>query len=578
MTASALSTPAAAADHRRAAPTDLFWVLWTCAAALPWLLPAHLPPWPTFDAELIAAAALLAAAGWALWAVRGRWQVDALAAGFVLAACVPPLQALCGLLAFPAEAALASLYLTGFALALLVARHAEEAAPGRLIEALLASLALAALLSTGMALCQWLNVDIAGALVAGLPAGGRPAANVGQINNLATLLAWGLVALWWAYAHRKLGAAVGTLGAAFLLLGLALTQSRTGLLAAALLGAAAWFQAPQGAQPRPSRAAVLGLALWLAILVFAVGPMGAWLLDAGGRSLQDQVSPGKRPEIWRLAFEAIAQHPWIGQGWNQGVPAHVALAERFPALHVTVQHMHNLVLDLMLWNGVPLALLMIAGLVLWFRQQWRGRLSQDQRLLLLALGVFVLHAMLELPHVLAFFLVPVALMMGTLAAWRPARTLLRLPRPAVGVLVALHALALVLMFADYRRIEEDARAARFRAARIGFIPAPPAPEVHLLAGLQDAMTQLRQEPERGLSDAQLAAWRKAVVRYPSFGSLIRYARAAALRGEVDEAQWALRTLCLLDSEASCAQAQRHWQALIGEGFPELEKVAFPTPR
>ena len=75
----------------------------------------------------------------------------------------------------------------------------------------------------------------------------------------------------------------------------------------------------------------------------------------------------------------------------------------------------------MLWNGVPLGLSLVGGLGLWFWHQLRGISTPTHLLLLLGVGVFLLHAMLELPHAYAFFLLPVALMIGTASALRPCR-------------------------------------------------------------------------------------------------------------------------------------------------------------
>ena len=87
-------------------------------------------------------------------------------------------------------------------------------------------------------------------------------------------------------------------------------------------------------------------------------------------------------------------------------------AADYPALGVAVQHAHNLVLDLVLWNGVPLGLLLVGALAWWAWRQVRDAQTAQQRLLLLALGLLLLHALLELPHLYAFFLLPAAAMAG----------------------------------------------------------------------------------------------------------------------------------------------------------------------
>ena len=210
------------------------------------------------------------------------------------------LQATSGLFVFPGEGLLIGFYILGFALTMAVARRAEEVAPMRLADALFAGLTIAALLSAGMALYQWLGLDTLGVMVAPALPGGRPVANVGQPNNLSTLLVWGVVGLWWGHSRQRLGGGAAVMGAAFLLLGVALTQSRTGWLAVALLGVTAVL-GRRVLRTGPQAPALVALALWFVCLVLALEPLGHALMRDAPLSLGGQVASGKRPAIWMMA-------------------------------------------------------------------------------------------------------------------------------------------------------------------------------------------------------------------------------------------------------------------------------------
>lgn len=556
-------------------PTGLGWALWAVALSMPWLLPIHTPPWSTFYNDAMMAAVMLPMAAWVLWASRRGWRLDILAAGFAGAALVPLLQALGHLVTFPAEAVLISLYLSAFALTLLVARHGQDAAPFRLIEGLFAGVGVAALLSAGIALCQWLEVDSRALLLAQIPLGERPIGNVGHPNNLSTLLAWGLVAFWWAHSRRRIGPVVATLAAAFLLVGMALTQSRTGWLAVVLIGVAA-VVGRRALRTSNQAPVMIGLALWFVFVVLSLDPLANLLLHAPPRSLSEQMAAGGRPVIWRLTFDAISQHPWLGYGWNQSLRAHVGMVAQYP-LHVGIGHAHNVVLDLIMWNGLPLAALMVGGLCLWFRHMLRGELSAEQALVLIALAVFVLHAMLELPHTYGFFLLPAAVMMGTLNALRPLPTLVHLPRLFVALVVLVYAGLLVVIFNDYGQIKGGIDSARLRAARIGTAAPAAVPEVHVLRLLQDAFDTLRTEPRRGMPLQDLARMKATVTRYPVHAGLFRYAQASALNGRPDEARWAFEVLCGMNPVDTCEAAVKGWAEVAAEGYPEMNAVPMPTP-
>ncbi|MBE0474930.1 O-antigen ligase family protein [Rhodoferax sp.] len=553
--------------------TGFGWICLAIVLSLPWLIPVHTEPLPTLYSEVAAGLAVVPLALWVLIMARGRLALDVLSLGFALAALIPLMQAMGGLFLFPAEAPVISLYLVGFALTVMVARRTEEDAPGRVPDALFAGLVIAALASTAFALAQWIRLDW-GPLLAAIPGGGvRAVANVGQPNMLSSLLVWGLVGLWWFNFHRRIGGGVTLFSAAFLLIGVASTQSRTGWLAIGLLLAAA-LVVPASLGASRQRAAVLGLGTWFVLLVL-VWPMATSLVDAGdARSLNAQLAIGLRPEIWTMMVDGIRHQPWLGYGWNQGQLVQLGELPNYANIKGGVQHAHNLVLDLMVWNGVPLGLGFAALLGAWFWWQLRRITTFSQVLLMLALSTFMLHAMLELPHCKTFFLVPAALMMGTLNARSGLPVVLQVPRLLIALCVAILAWVLVLTWIDYRRIEVDLQAYRMRMAWSGIRPAPPAPTIYILGGLQDALVNLRIEPRAGMDLNELERLRVTTNRYPIESALFKYAKAAASNGKPVDAQESLTRWCLLFPKDRCNVARTAWTEFLAE-HPEIGNVPFP---
>ncbi len=561
-------------------------MLWALASALPWLLPGRANPWPTFYAEALAAAVLLPVGLWAfaMPADRGARSalgqgvgVDAAVIGLLVIALVPLLQASAGMLVFAAEAWVASLYLAAMATAVAAAQRAERLVPGRLADALFAGLALAAAASTAIAIAQWLRIDTAGLLIAPPIAGGRPAANVGQPNNLATLLAWGVVAAWWLQRRGRLDGRLALALAAWLLFGIALTQSRTGWVAVALIVAVAW-SARGVLDSRRHLYWLLALAAGFVLAVLLLGSDLAGGPAQGARSLDQQLSSGKRPDIWRLALAGILERPWLGWGWNQGTLAHSALADAFPTLQVAVGPAHNIALDLLLWVGVPLGLAILVGVACWLRQQLGGVMTAERTLLLLALAVFGAHAMLELPHLYAFFLLPAAVMAGTLLATRPAPWFVDLPRVVpVGVVVVL-GLLLAAAVVDYGRIEQFYMSQRLRDARIGSSAPAPTPEVHLLAGVRSALLTIRTDPQPGMTPEAISDLDRAARRYPTARTQFKSAQAYALNGRQEEARAVWRRLFAMHPRHESEAALAVWRELAAMRFPEMAAVEPLAPR
>lgn len=552
---------------------NVCWILLAVSLSAPWLIPIHTDPWPTLYSEVAAGMVLLPLAVWVLVACRERLSLDILAIGFALAASVPLLQAIYGLFLFPAEAPVVSLYLAGFAVVVAVARRAEEAAPGRLPEALFAGLIIAALISTALALAQWLRLDW-GPLLAAIPDGSaRTVANVGQANELSTLVVWGLVGLWWAFLHRRIGGAVSVLAAAFLLIGVASTQSRTGWLAVSLLLISA-ITLPARLESSRHRPAFILLGLWFVTLV-AVWPAATRLIGGEALSLDAQLMVGLRPKIWAMMLDGIGHQPWFGYGWNQGRLVQLGELPNYAELKIGVQHAHNFVLDLMVWNGIPLGLSFTAALGIWLWWQLRRARTAAQVLLILALLIFMLHAMLELPHCKAFFLMPAALMMGMLNARSGLPVVFQMPRVAAGLGVTALAGVLVLTGVDYRRIESDLQAYRMRMAWNGIQPVPPAPAIYILGGLQSALVNLRIEPQAGMDVEVLERLRITAMRYPIEPVLFKYAKAAALNGQPEAAQESLNRWCLLFAKERCDVARSAWAEFKNE-HPEIEFLSFPS--
>ena len=549
------------------------WPIWTVLASATWLLPTHAAPWPTVYAEGLIAASLLTIAFWLLWTRKPVWRVDWLATGFALSLLVPLLQAFGSQFLYAGEAPLVGLYLIGIASAIVIGRAAEESTPGRLADALFASLLIAGLVSTGMALAQWLSVDPIGALLAPMPFQDRPVANVGQPNNLATMLVWSLLAVWRMHWRRQVAGACAVLAAAFLLVGVMLTQSRAGFLQVMLIAAVALF-ARRTLRTSAQWPAWTGLLLWFLACYLLLEPLTRAWTEQIARPMLNTDSPRERLTLLQVDFAAIAAHPWTGWGWNQNVVAHVALAERFP-MHGVVGNAHNLVLDLLIWNGVPLGALMTCGLLWWCGTTVKKLERGDDLLLALALGTFSVHTMLELPHVLAFFLVPASLIVGTLNARVRAPTLLRLPRRAVGVGLVAWAVMFATLYVEYVRIETEEVDAAVLAAWPGTPRPPVAPRALLLGALQDSLHDLRTEPRRGMHVDALAKFRRAVTRYPRRGALFRYAEAAAVNGAPQDARWALERLCDLHPAEACAAAASDWSLTTRTRYPELATVAVP---
>lgn len=541
--------------------------------ALGWLVPNHYPPWVSFHSEAVAAAGfgLLGAAA----LVRGpkpvAWPAAALAALALTA--VPIAQALFGKVYFWGDALMPVLYLSGFALAIvtghrLATRADGEAAAGAFWFAVLG----AALLSAGIALCQALEQPL-GLLGADLAPGARPFANVAQPNHLATLLALGLVGLL-ALNHRgQLRGTAAVAAAGLLLFGLALTGSRTGWLQVVVialgLGLARW------------RAGLQVHRGWLLLPVGLAAGVAAWhalqqtLLLAGGRALAEQTRLGTRRQHWEWMLDAILREPVSGYGWGQVSVAQARVAADHAASGEMIEHSHNIVLDLLVWNGLPLGGLVILACAWWYCRRAGSCRDAGAALMLVGIAVVVVHGLLEYALEYAYFLLPLGFMVGTVDARVTKRPAASIPRWLAAVPMAAAVGCLAWLGVAYFELEEAHRLRRLQAARIDGAQQFEPPRLPILLSHQAAFLAFAgTQAQRGLTQGQLQQMRHVSERFGYPPVLLRQALALGLNGAPSEAARVLVTLCKVHSSIRCDEGREAWAA-AATSFPELRGIPYP---
>ncbi len=544
------------------------------ALCLAFLLPGHYPPWVSFQQQWLAALGVaLIGASAARAARRGagrsRWPAPAWVA--LAAAAVPLLQLAAGQIVFVSDAVLASLFIAAFALAIVVGASVAGSRRAEMLDGLCTVLIVAATISTGMALWQWLQLG-SSLYVADLRPGGRPFANLAQPNHLSTLLGMAVAAVLRGYEARRIRGGVAALAIAWFGFGMLMTQSRTGWLFVAVV-AAGWFALRRRVGIRlPARAVVAGVALFaLGVLLWA--PLGEALM-LHNLALEDRLTSSGRTLIWPVLIDAAWQAPWFGYGWNQVGRAQLATALAHPSANHWFTDSHNLVLDLVLWAGIPLGFLLAALLAWWFVRQVRRCTDPDRWALLLAISAVLLHAMVEYPHSYLYFLLPVGLMMGLLEGGPQSAPTRGLPAASLGLPLAGMVVMLVWVGVEYMRVEESFRQLRFVTARIGVdrVATAPLPEVRLLDAPREMHRMMILPPAPGWSEADLERMREVAERFPTLPVLFRYAQVAGLNGRPDEAARALGLACKLNTERVCEQVYLDWAELQAR-HPELRAIA-----
>jgi hypothetical protein len=494
-----------------------------------WLVPDHYPPWTSFYNEVCAVIALFALAldagrGW----LRERLPIVFWFVGAV--ALIPPVQWLCGRLVYAGDAWVAAFYVMAFASAIGVG-YVRVGHKPRFAEMLSAVLLVGAAASSVLALGQAFEFQM-GLWANQIPSTLRPSANLGQPNNLATLIGMAGVGLLYLYELRRVGGLSAAALLALLLTAMAVTQSRTALafgpvvlVGMLLMRRRVGFRTPLSAVAAVTACQFLMMWIWpqvqSALLLTSTNPLGARALSSN------------RYVVWPQLVEALNHSPWTGYGWLQVGEAQLSMAGPGVQFNELWLHGHNLFLELLLWCGYPLGGLLALCIVAWAVKRTLSVRSLPGAAGVLTLAVVGAHSMIELPYHYLYLLVPVGLWIGILERADPGHR--NTPARWGGAVVAVAAALGLGLTWGYRDVEEDFRLIRFEKSRIGLLSATqPAPDAPLLSSLTAFLRVSRTPLTASLTDAEVTELGQLMRRYPYPASIMRYAAALALTGRADE--------------------------------------------
>ncbi|RQP24494.1 PglL family O-oligosaccharyltransferase [Piscinibacter terrae] len=549
-----------------------------CLLWLAWLMPNHYLPWTSFYGETAAAIGAAFLVGAALHAGASRAFVPFASLALLGLSLVPWIQWLGGLIIFKGDAALAQTYLAGAALCWWAggAMVGEEDSQRRL-RGLAWLLVTAGIASTAVALYQWFGLTGMGIWAVDADPGRRAMGNLAQSNHLATLLLCGVFATVWLNGTGRLGRMGALPLSLFLLVGIALAQSRTAWLATLVVLAWTFVRSRAIGHHliRPVTAAVFiaGFSALHVLTVYAP----EWLL-MNTEMPNMRLEAGLRPILWKQMVAAIQMAPWQGFGWMQIHTAQGAVAPMVPGLEYSA-YAHNLFLDLILWNGLPIGVAAAAGLAWWyFKMSWAVR-DEGQWLRWAILTCIGTHAMLEYPHTYAYALLPFAFVAGQMESMAGLTRGVQVPRPVIGaVAVAVFATVIAVMH-DYVQVENEGRLLRMKLAHIqGLESAGRTPDTWVLDQMRETVRMGHLELRAGMDDQALSDLLRISRRFPNRFFLPRAIIALQLNNKPAQALEELARFRGIHGPEAYASLLRSFEEMANGDTPALMPLVKAAPR
>ena len=290
---------------------------------------------------------------------------------------------------------------------------------------------LAALVSSFIALLQYLELAHYFYPLMNIATQGEAFGNLRQRNQFATLANIGLAVLllgpllkgakptgegllkkWWSLLWPYL--AMGLLVKANVA-----SVSRTGTIGLLLVVALAWVWRGRK-DPRVKWMAIAAPVVYV-LAALSLPTVGEWFTGRPGNSLFARLDMGglqmctSRKALYLNVMELIAQQPWLGWGWRELSFAHYQAQYSGPRFCDILDNAHNLPLQLAVELGIPAAAALMLGLLvpILLAKPWRETVGTRQ----VAWGVLVLlalHSMLEYPLWYGPFLMAFGLCLGLL--------------------------------------------------------------------------------------------------------------------------------------------------------------------
>lgn len=517
-----------------------------------WLLPYHRSPWPTFGSEILT---FLSASFLLLGLAKDKIEFtrpQLLLLPFVV---IPLIQYAMGQNLYFSNALFSFAYFLFFILMVVAGYNLSKTPEQRekTFTVLCLTFVSVGLISSIFAILQWLNMHEYLSGIIYQFNSNRPYANLAQPNNLATLLILGLFCCLYFFEKRLISNYCLIPITLLLMFGVVLAQSRTSIVVCAFF--IVYWLIKQFRQQR--RFGWIHLGLWVAIFIVMTSNFAAlnqWLFSvadaevtAKGSAIAAKGTSDIRVDMWKQMWIAIQQQPWWGYGWNQTGQAQYFVSDLYQ-VPTWFKSAHNMVLDLLVWNGVVLGGLLVLYFVAWLYWLNRGVKDSISIVATLIVCAILIHGMLEFPLHYAYFLLPAGFLLGIIQARYQRLPAMQL-KPQVLMVIALLTMAgSLITVRDYFLYKQQsslvARTETLSAEEQKVLKQ----DIWLIDQFRERVWWIQLDPKQPLTDKQLEHLHRMVANLASKYDLHKYAQVLAYHGQRQAAEQQLRILKALHGQ------------------------------
>ncbi|WP_284213663.1 O-antigen ligase family protein [Comamonas jiangduensis] len=412
-----------------------------------------------------------------------------------------------------------------------------------------------AVISSLLALTQWLAPEIKNLYIREVPYGGRVFANTGQPNHLATMLALG-VASTLAVTHK-----ISKNFQIFLIFILAfatsLTQSRTGILQFFAISFFTYILSEGGIKKKitllfPSIFILISTYLVREISFRTELPIPRDILETGVQSI--------RTTHWLSLLEAFLKEPLLGYGWLHTAEAHL-IGSNNAGKELILSYAHNIIFDFFLWFGIIGGVTFILTFILFFVDfNSTKEIKNPQIIGFTGFSIFFIHCLLEYPFSYLHILIPASIFLGISLQNCESNFLLKFKYKAFLFFITSFVFLITLI--DYSKSIKSIEAMRFEY--LGIINKKSEikeNKIIILDQLEGWMKNSYKLPSKEIGEKELIAYEKAALRYGTNRLILHAALANNYHGKIKESKYFINNLCKINTSRECEKYKILYESL-----------------
>ena len=517
--------------------------------ALAWLLPYHRSPWPTFGSEVLT---FIAASFLLLCLAKSKVKIAKPQLYLLPFLSIPLIQFIFGQNIYFSNALFSFAYILFFMLMVIAGYQLclEQKKREQVFKITCLTFVSVGVISAIFAVLQWLDMHTFFSGIIYSFNGNRPYANLAQPNNLATLLILSLLSSIYLFEKKIISSFFLVPMSLITLFGVVLAQSRTSIIVCAFI-VIYWLIKQVKKQNRFSH---IHLAFWVGLFILLssnLASLNQWLFAVTdtqtavqGSAIVAKGAGDIRLDMWQQMIAAILHQPWWGYGWNQTGLAQYYITDTFQ-VSLWYKSAHNMILDLLVWNGLILGgliLLYFTAWLLWLNKGVKDNISIIATLMVCAI---LIHGMLEFPLHYAYFLLPAGFLLGIIQAQYTNLPSLKMNGRVFAVIGLITIVGALVTTRDYFLYKEQSVLASKTEALTVDQQHTMQKQIWLITQFKERVWWIGLDPKTEMTEQQLADLERMVANLASKYDLHKYAQVLAFNGKEQEAKhqlWILETL------------------------------------